>query len=109
MPLNSKAGVGPEGRSRLVNTAYLARHLHRGVQGERVLLGWAEEVWPHADGQVARSHPAGGHVPADVLQQGQQALEQEEVGLGQLAGHPEGTEQERNVNQLDVVNTGLPG
>ena len=91
MPLSSKAGLGPEGCGRLVNSAYLPRHLQEDIQGQRVLLGRAEQVRSHADGQVWGSHPAGARVAADVLQQEEQVLKQEEVGLGQLAGHPDGT------------------
>lgn len=42
------------------------------------------EVWPYVDGQVANS-PAGFGIPADVLEHGPQDLEQQEVGIGQLA------------------------
>jgi len=91
VPLSSKAGLGPEGCGRLVNSAYLPRHLHEDTQGQRVLLGWAEQVRPQADGQVSGSHPAGARIAADVLQQEEQVLEQEKVCSGQLAGHPEGT------------------
>lgn len=40
-------------------------------------------------------HLGGGHIPADVLQPGQQALEEWDVVLCELAGHPEGTETQR--------------
>lgn len=46
--------------------------------------------WSNADGQVAAAHPAGGRVVADVLKEGQQPLQQQEIGCRQLLGHPEG-------------------
>ena len=83
--------MGREGCSWLLHRAYLLRHLQHGLEREQVLVGWAQEVWPNADGQVAGGHPAGGCVAADVLQEGQQPLQEEEIGCGQLLGHPEGT------------------
>lgn len=54
-------------------------------------MRWAQQIWPKADGQVAGGHSAAGGVVADVLEEGQQPLEEEEIGSRQLLGHPEGT------------------
>ena len=87
--------MGREGCSRLLSTAYLLSHLQHGLQREQVLVACAQQVWPNADGQIAAAHPAGGRVVADMLEEGQQPLEEEEVGCRQLAGHPEGTGTQR--------------
>ena len=87
--------MGREGCSRLLNAAYLLGHLQHGLQREQVLVARAQQVWPNADGQIAAAHPAGGGVVADMLEEGQQPLEEEEVGCRQLAGHPEGTGTQR--------------
>lgn len=47
--------------------------------------------WSNADGQVAVAHPAGELVVAHVLKEGQQPLQEQEIGCRQLFGHPEGT------------------
>ena len=89
-PLNSQALTVREGCSRPLPTAYLRSHLQHGLERELVLVGWAQQVGPKADGQIAGGHPAGGGVVADTLEEGQQPLEEEEVGRRQLLGHPEG-------------------
>lgn len=91
VPLTSQTEAGPEGCRQPGTTSYLGRYLPKNVQGRRVLLGWAELVWPHVDGRLGGSHLAGGGVPGDVLQEDEQVLEQEVLGFGQLAGHPVGT------------------
>ena len=90
-PPKSQALTGRQGCSRLLPPAYLLGHLQRGLQREQVLVGWAQQVGRKADGQVAAAHPAGGGVVGDVLEEGQQPLEEEEIGCRQLLGHPEGT------------------
>ena len=90
-PPKSQALPGREGCSRLLPPAYLLGHLQHGLQREQVLVGWAQQVGRKADGQVAAAHPAGGGVVGDVLEEGQQPLEEEEIGRRQLLGHPEGT------------------
>ena len=82
--------MGREGSSWLLGRAYLLGHCQHGLQREQVLVGWAQQVGPDADGQVAAAHSAGGCVVADVLQQGHQPLQEEEIGHRQLISHPEG-------------------
>lgn len=82
---------GPGRLGRLLKEAHLLSHLQHGVQWQQLLLAGAQQVWPKADGQVAGAHPAGGHIVANVLQQGQQPLQKEEAGCNQLLGHPEKT------------------
>ena len=77
MSLNSKALMGPEGCSQLIHTAHLLRHLHQHFQWEQVVLGWAQQIWPNADGKVVDSRPAGCRILADVVEQGEQLLEEE--------------------------------
>lgn len=83
--------MGQEGCSRLANTAYLLSDLQHGLQRELVLIGWAQQVRPNADGQVAAAHLAGSCVVANMLEEGQQPLQEEEIGCRQLLSHPEGT------------------
>lgn len=69
--------MGPESRSRQVNTAYLLRHLHQHCQWEQVVFGWVQQIWPNEDVKVAGSHPASCRILADVVEQGEQLLEEE--------------------------------
>lgn len=57
---------------------YFPHHLPQDVQRQHVLLGKAEEVWPHADDCVASSHLAGVGIAAGV-EHGQKVLEQQKV------------------------------
>ena len=84
-----------EGHSRLVNSAYLCSRLQHGPEWKQDPAGRAQEVWPEADGQVTGGHWAGGDVAANVLEQREQPLEEEESGRRQLLGHPEGRATER--------------
>jgi len=79
-PLKSQTLMVEEGCRQLLSTAYLPSHLQHGLEWEQVLVRWTEQVWPKADGQVAGGHPTGGGIVADVLEEGQQLLEEEEIG-----------------------------
>lgn len=59
------------------------------------------------DGQIAGAHPASQTVLADVVEQGEQPLEEEETGCRQLVATLR--EQEHNVNKVEVAYTGHPG
>ena len=90
-PLNSPALMTSRLQLSCFKRAYLLHHLQHGLQWQQLLVGWAQQVWPNADGQVADADPAAGCVLADVPEEGQQPLEEHKIRCRQLAGHSEGT------------------
>lgn len=59
-----------------------------GFERQVVLVLWAQHVGPDADGEIAGIHPADLGVLADQVEHGDQVLEQQEVGPGELICHP---------------------
>lgn len=78
----------PKAGGCLVNSTHLVIHLLLHFQRECVVRLWAQHIWANADGQVARVHPVGLGILADVVEQRQQVLEQDEVWSRQFVSHP---------------------
>ena len=78
----------PEAGGSLVSSTHLVIDLLLHFQRERVVRLWAQHIRANADGQVAGVHPADLGVLADVVEQRQQVLEQDEVWSRQLGSHP---------------------
>lgn len=70
-----------------MSSRHLVIHLLLHLQRERALRPWAQHIWANADGQVAGVHPVGLGILADVVEQREQELEQDEVRSGQLVSH----------------------
>lgn len=72
----------------MAGSTHLVIHLLLHFQWERVVRLWAQHVWANTDGQVAGVHPVGLGILADVVEQRQQVLEQDEVRSRQVVRHP---------------------
>lgn len=82
----------PRGSGCSVSPAHLVIYLLLHFQRERAVRAWAQHIWANADGQVAGVHPVGLSILADVVEQREQELEQDEVWSWQLVSHPVGTQ-----------------
>lgn len=78
----------PRGSGCWVSSTHLVIHLLLHFQRERVVRPQAQHIWANADGQVAGVHPVGLGILADVVEQREQVLEQDEVWSRQLVSHP---------------------
>lgn len=78
----------PRGSGCWVSSTHLVIHLLLHFQRERVVRPRAQHIWANADGQVAGVHPVGLGILADVVEQREQVLEQDEVWSRQLVSHP---------------------
>lgn len=78
----------PGGGGCVVSSTHLVIHLLLHFQWERVVRLRAQHIWANTDGQVAGVHPVGLGVLADVVEQREQVLEQDEVWSRQFVSHP---------------------
>lgn len=72
----------------LVSSTDLVVHLLLHFQWESVVHLWAQHIWANADGQIAGVHPVALSILADVVEQREHVLEQDEVWSRQFVSHP---------------------